>query len=457
MRLVGYHDLQARSAYQPIVHAYGDRRILVILFLGFSSGLPLLLVFSTLSVWLKIEGVSLTAIGLFSLVRTPYTFKFLWAPVIDRLSFPVLTGLLGRRRGWALVIQVALMASIFALAATRPAETPWLTATLALLVAFFSASQDIVIDAYRVEILKDDEQGAGAGVIVLGYRMGMLSAGAGALWLASVFTWQQVYAIMGVLVVIGMAAILFAPEPEAGRSLESADAEEERMARHLESGAAPWLARLLAWFYEGVIAPFRDFGNQPGWAWALAFIALYKLGESYLGVMANPFYVDMGFSTVEIANVTKAFGLGAVIMGGLIGGVLVNRIGIMRSLMICGVLQIAGTLMFVVQAKAGHNVPMLVATITAENVTSGMATSAFVAYLSSLCNQAYTATQYALLSSLTAFSRDVLSASAGWVAEQVDWTAFFVISATLAVPGLLVLMWVMRRAYGETESANARP
>ncbi len=433
---------------------YGDRRVLTILFLGFSSGLPLLLVFSTLSVWLKIEGVSLTAIGLFSLVRTPYTFKFLWAPVIDRISLPVLTGLLGRRRSWAIVAQVALMISIFALGSTNPGDNPGLTAMFALLVAFSSASQDIVIDAYRVEILKDDEQGAGAGAIVLGYRLGMLTAGAGALWLAALFTWGQVYAIMGVLVVVGMGTILFAREPDAGPSLEAARDEEERMTGHLASGMVPWLARLLAWSYEGVIAPFRDFMTHSGWAAIIGFIALYKLGEAYLGIMANPFYVEMGFTTVEIANVTKVFGLGAVIGGGLIGGIMVNRIGIMQSLLICGVLQIGGTLMFVAQALAGHSVPMLIGTIAAENITSGMATSAFVAYLSSLCSQAYTATQYALLSSFFAFTRDVLSASAGWVADQVDWIGFFLISAGVAVPGLLVLLWMMRR-YPPPEGSQA--
>ena len=433
---------------------YRDRRVLIILFLGFSSGLPLLLVFSTLSVWLKMEGVSLTAIGLFSLVRTPYTFKFLWAPVIDRLSLPVLTGLFGRRRGWALLTQAALMASIFAMASTNPSENPGLTALFALLVAFSSASQDIVIDAYRVEVLDGNEQGAGAGAIVLGYRMGMLTAGAGALWLASVFTWNQVYALIGGLVVVGMITILLAREPLTGQSLESARAEEERIAEHLASGWTPRLARLLAWFFEAVIAPFRDFMGHPGWAAIVLFIALYKLGESYLGVMANPFYVETGFTTIEIANVSKVFGLGAIITGGLIGGVMVNRIGIMRSLLICGVLQIAGTLMFVAQALVGANVPMLMVTIAAENVTSGMATTAFVAYLSSLCNQAYTATQYALLSSFMAFTRDVLSASAGWMAEWLDWVGFFLFSAAAAVPGLAVLLWLMRR-YPAEEALKA--
>ena len=433
------------KTWREAANVYLDRRMLVILFLGFSSGLPLLLVFSTLSVWLKIEGVSLTAIGLFSLVRTPYTFKFLWAPVIDRITLPVLGRLLGRRRGWAIVTQAALMASIIAMASTSPAENPAGTAFFALLVAFFSASQDIVIDAYRVEILEDDQQGAGAGTIVLGYRMGMLTAGAGALWLASVFTWNQVYTIIGILVVVGMITVLAAPEPRTGGSVRTAEAEEERVRGHLALGMSPRLAGLLAWFYEAVVAPFRDLMTRSGWGAIILFIMLYKLGEAYLGVMANPFYVEMGFTTVEIANVSKVFGLGATIAGGLIGGVMVSRLGIMRTLLICGVLQIAGTLVFVLQALAGHSVPMLIVTIAAENVTSGMATSAFVAYLSSLCNQAYTATQYALLSSFMAFARDVLSASAGWMADYLDWVGFFLFSAAIAVPGLLVLLWLMRR------------
>ncbi len=449
--------MNPRKTWIDAARIYLDRRVLVILFLGFASGLPLLLVFSTLSVWLKVEGVSLTTIGLFSLVRTPYTFKFLWAPLIDRLSLPVLTSWLGRRRGWAIVTQAALMAAILAMSSTDPAANPVMTAAFALLVAFCSASQDIVIDAYRVELLDDDEQGAGAGAIVLGYRMGMLTAGAGALWLASVFTWNQVYTIMGALVVVGMITILLAPEPQAGGSLQSAEAEEKRIRDHLATGMPHWRARLLAWFYEAVIAPFRDFMTHSGWAAIVLFIMLYKLGEAYLGVMANPFYVEMGFTTVEIANVSKVFGLGATIVGGLIGGIMVSRLGIMPSLMICGVLQVAGTLVFVAQAMIGHSVPMLMLTITAENVTAGMATSAFVAYLSSLCNQAYTATQYALLSSFMAFARDVLSASSGWTADHLGWIGFFLFSAAAAVPGLLVLAWLMRRSPAAQDKRDRPP
>jgi PAT family beta-lactamase induction signal transducer AmpG len=409
-----------RGGWLAAARIYLDRRVLVILFLGFSSGLPLLLVFSTLSVWLKLEGVSLAAIGAFSLVRTPYTFKFLWAPLIDRVPVPLLGGLLGRRRAWALVTQGALMAAIFGMATTSPTETPGLTALFAVLVAFCSASQDIVIDAYRVEALADDEQGAGAGAIVLGYRFGMLAAGAGALWLAAVLTWNEVYAVI----------------------------EAEKAAVLIAGGTVPWLARVAASLYAAVVAPFRDYMTRPGWLAALLFIMLYKLGEAYLGVMANPFYIEMGFTTVEIADVSKVFGLGATIVGGLLGGILVSRYGVMASLMICGILQIPGTLMFVIQALVGHSLPMLMVTIVAENVTAGMATSAFVAYLSSLCNQSYTATQYALLSSFMAFARDVLSASAGWTAEMMGWVSFFSFSAVLAVPALLLLAWMMRRYDG---------
>ncbi|MEE8393477.1 MAG: AmpG family muropeptide MFS transporter [Rhodospirillales bacterium] len=424
---------------------YLDRRVIVILFLGFSSGLPLLLVFSTLSVWLKFEGVSLAAIGAFSLVRTPYTFKFLWAPVIDRMPLPFLSRWLGRRRSWALVTQFALMAAILGMSTTTPSQAPLATALFALLVAFCSASQDVVIDAYRVESLANDQQGAGAGVIVLGYRVGMLCAGAGALWLASVMTWHQVYMVMAGMVSIGIVTVIVIREPETGQQEAKAEAEEEHIAKRLTSDMPSWAARITAWFYEAVIAPFSEFMTRPGWLAVLAFIMLYKLGEAYLGVMANPFYLEMGFSTVEIANVSKLFGLGATLVGALIGGVMVSRYGIMKSLMICGVLQIFGTLMFSVQAMAGHDVGVLMLTISAENVTAGMATSAFVAYMSALCNQAYTATQYALLSSIMAFSRDVLSATSGMFAEMSGWVGFFIFSAAIAVPGLVILAWLMRR------------
>ncbi len=403
--------------------------------MGFASGLPLLLVFSTLSFWLKVEGVSLAAIGAFSLVRTPYTFKFLWAPLIDRLNVPVLSARLGRRRAWAIVTQIALMGAIFALAGTSPAEAPIWTAVFAIVVAFTSASQDIVIDAYRIELLEEDEQGAGAGVIVFGYRMGMLTAGAGALWLNTVMSWSQVYMVMGCLVVVGMITILLSPEPNPPENGEAVAG--------LAHGRA-WSERAGHFLYEAVWAPFKDFMTRANWPLILLFVMFFKLGDAYLGVMANPFYLEMGFTNDEIAAVSKVFGLSSTLAGGLLGGLMVMRWGIIKTLLITGILQALSNLVFVAQALAGHDVGMLVATIASENVAGGMATAAFVAYLSSLCNTAYTATQYALLTSFMAFARDVLSATSGALAEAVGWVGFFVATTGLALPGLLLLLWMIR-------------
>ena len=418
----------ARSGWRQVAEAaalYGERRIVVIGLLGFSSGLPFLLTASTLAIWLRLEDVSLAAIGLFSLVRTPYTFKFLWAPLIDHLPLPVLTGWLGRRRSWALFSQVLLMAAIVALGGSSPGEAPILTAILACAVAFCSASQDIVIDAYRIESLAADEQGLGNAAIVLGYRVGLLTAGAGALWLAAVLTWPQVYGVMAALVAVGMVTILLAGEPEP-------------QASEADSAGRTWIE-------TAVYAPFADFTRRPDWQVILLFIVLYKMGDAYLGVMANPFYIEIGFSTVEIANVSKVFGLGATLVGALIGGILVKTRGIVPSLLLCGVLQMLSNLVFAAQAAIGHNVAFLIVTIAVENVTGGMATTAFVAYLSALCSPAYTATQYALLSSLMAFARDMLAASSGWAAEALGWVGFFIFSTVLALPGLVLLVWLMRR------------
>ena len=424
---------------------YLDRRMVIILVLGFSSGLPFLLVFSTLSFWLKSEGVSLAAIGLFSLVRTPYTFKFLWAPLIDRVPLPWLTARFGRRRGWTLVTQVLLMLAIFGLASTSPAEAPLVTAAFAVVVAFCSASQDIVIDAYRIEMLTDGEQGAGAGSLVFGYRVGLLTAGAGALWLNTAIDWSGVYTIMGLFVIIGMAAVLMGHEPEPVGDILQERAEDAHYGRYLAHGLPTGLARGAAWFRQAVMAPFQDFSSRENWAAILVFIMLYKLGDAYLGVMANPFYIEAGFSNAEIASVSKIFGLGATLVGGLLGGLMVLRWGVLPALMIGGILQMLSNLVFAIQAIVGHDVGFLIVTVGVENLTGAMATAAFVAYLSSLCNVAYTATQYALLTSFMAFARDILSASSGILAEQVDWVTFFSLTAAFAIPGLLVLAWLMRR------------
>ncbi len=406
---------------------YLQPRVLAILFLGFSSGLPLLLTASTLAAWLTEANVSLAAIGAFALVGIPYSLKFLWAPLVDHLPIPWLDRRLGRRRSWALVTQAALMAAIVGLGLSQPASTPGLTAFFAVLIAFCSATQDIVIDAFRVELLEERQQGAGAAMVVLGYRLGMLFAGAGSLMLASVISWPVVYMLMAVAIAVGSVTVLLCPEPI-----------ERRPPRGGEQGVRGWIERAL-------IAPFADFIKKPAWLWILAFIALYKVGDALAGVMAMPFYLDIGFSKPEIAGVSKVFGLVATIIGGLVGGVLVSRMSVIPSLLVCGVLQMVSNLMFVFLAWAGHDLGALTLTIAVENVASGMGTAAFVAFLSGLCSVQHTATQYALLSSLSSVGRTVLASPGGWLAQQISWMGFFAFTTVAALPGLVLLLYLMRR------------
>lgn len=418
---------------------YREPRLLAILLMGFSSGLPLALTGATLGVWLAEAGLSLTTIGLFALVGTAYNFKFVWSPIIDRLPLPVLTRLLGRRRGWAVLIQILLGISIFLMGWADPRVDPWWTALAAVAVAFFSASQDIVIDAYRVELLEEREQAAGAAATQVGYRFGMLASGAGALYLATFFGWQTTFAVMGLLMGVGILTVLLTGEPTR------ADA----MAKPAPKG-------LGAWLQDAVVAPFADFVTRPNWTLILVFVVLYKFGDALAGTMSSAFYVAMGFSKIEIANVSKIFGVVSTLVGVALGGVVTYRLGLFRGLMVCGILQMLSNLMFAIQAMVGYDIPMLMLTIATENVTGGMGSAAFVAYLSSLCNVSYTATQYALLSSLAATARTMLSSSGGWLAERLDWVPFFGLTVLAAIPGLLLLAWLGRnlsRPTAETASA----
>jgi PAT family beta-lactamase induction signal transducer AmpG len=400
-------------------------RLLLVLAQGFASGMPLLLTLSTLSYWLAKIGVDKTTIGLFALTGTPYTFKFLWSPIIDQLPFPVLGRLLGRRRAWLLVIQLLLAAAIFGMGLTDPAIAPWTTALMATIVAFLSASQDIVVDAYRIEILNDAEQGAGAGATQTGYRIGLLLAGAGALALSDFFSWSFVFSVLaGTMLVCAVITLLAprAPEPPAP--------------------AAPRSYQV--WVKEAVIDPLADFASRRGWGVILVFILFYKFGDAIGGIMANPFYSAMGFSGSEIAFVSKLWGVWMTVLGGLIGGVLVAQIGIFRALMIGGVLQALTNFGYCVVAWRGHDLWALTGAITVDNLAGGAAGAAMVAYLSRLTNIAFTATQYALLTSLMAYGRTVMSAGGGWLADQMDWASFFALTALLAVPGLLLLAWLIR-------------
>jgi len=427
-----------RRDWLAALAVYRDRRIAIIFFLGFSSGLPLALTLGTLAIWLSRSGVDKTTIGLFSAVTFPYFFKFVWAPLIDHIRLPGLTRWLGRRRGWAVLTQLALMAAIVAMGGVDPADNPGLLAIFALAVAFCSASQDVVIDAYRVEILEEKKLGAGAASVVFGYRVGLLASGAGALYLAGSIDWSLVYIVMAALVVVGIVTILLAPEP-AG----PARTDKTRT--------------LIIWLREAVIAPFAEFATRPAWVVVLLFVVFYKFGDSLAGAMTGPFMVELGFSNAEIANVGKIYGFGATMLGLAIGGVLIARLGIIGSLWVCGFLQLASNLLFAVQASVGYDTAFLALTIGAENLAGGMGTAAFVAYLSSLCNVSYTATQYALLSALMAGARTFLSTPSGWFADELGWLAFFVMTAGAAVPGLLLLAWLSAMRNPRSDIGNEGP
>jgi MFS transporter, PAT family, beta-lactamase induction signal transducer AmpG len=409
-----------RSWLRPFA-VYRDRRMLAILCMGFASGLPLALTGSTFSIWLVEAHVSLTAIGLFANVGLAYTLKFLWAPVVDRVAVPLLTRALGRRRGWAIAIELALAAALVALGALDPAHAPLgLLFALAALVAFLSASQDIVIDAYRVELLDELQQGGGAAATQVGYRIGMVASTAGALYLATYFGWFAAYVAMAALLGIGMVSVLMTREPKVAAGPREAS------------------------FESAVVAPFAEFVRRDHAIAILAFVVLYKLGDALAGWMSNPFYIILGFSKIEIANVAKVFGLAASIAGVIAGGGVVYRLGIMPALLVCGVLQMLSNLMYIAQLWAGPDPAMLALTIAVENITGGMSSAAFVAYLSRLCNPAFTATQYALLSALAAAPRTLFTASGGFLVERMGWAPFFVLATCLCLPSLLLLWRLMQ-------------
>ncbi len=385
-------------------------RMLVAFAMGFACGLPLLLTISVLQAWMREEGVDLGTIGLFALVGLPYTLKFLWAPILDRYTLPFM----GRRRGWLLVIQIALMLAIIGLGLTNPAESPWVVAGVAFLVTFFSASQDIVVDAYRREDLPDAELGTGSGFYVSGYRIGMLLAGSGGLILADVVSFRTVYLLMGLTMLVGVVTTLFAREPIA----------------------ALGTPRTLK---EAVIEPFVDYFRRPEALWILGFILLYKIGDSMASTMTTPFYLDLGFSKTEIGTVAKLFGFWATVVGGIAGGVLILRTGIYRALWFFGILQALSTAGFAVLAVIGPSLTGLAGVIAFENLSGGMGTAAYMAFMASLTNKRFTATQYALLSSLMGVPRVLASAPTGYVAESVGWEGFFIFCTLIAIPGLAIL------------------
>ena len=432
------------TGWRNSLAAHTDRRVLLVLTLGFASGLPFLLTFSTLSAWLATAGVRRAAIGAFALVATPYAFKFLWSPLMDWLPPPLP---LGRRRGWGVAIQIALIASLLLLGSSDPKRHLGLMAGCALLVAFLSASQDIVIDAWRIEILPLDLQGPGAGMIQAGYRIAMLVSGTGTLVIASRFGWFAAYATMAALLAVGILVFLFGPEPG------SADAAAR--AKMIDDNRG-WnaLARRLS---NAVIEPFADFMRRPLWLVIILFIVGYKLGEGTAAAMSTPLYISLGFSLDEIAAMSKLVGMFATVAGALIGGLVTVRFGILRSLLLCGILQAVGNLAYVLQAQAGHRLAYLALCVTAEQLTAAMAGTALIAYLSSLCSPAFTATQYALLSSLASVGRTLVASSSGVLAEGLGWVRFFLLTTIVTVPALLLLVWIARREVAHPDQPSPVP
>ena len=385
----------------------------MILLLGFSSGLPLFLTSTTLQAWMTKEGVSLTSIGLFSLVALPYSLKFLWSPLLDRYVPPFM----GRRRGWLVITQIALMIAISCMFFQQPKQALQLLAVNAIVIAFFSASQDIAFDAYRTDVLEEAEMGAGAAITVLGYRLALVLTGSLALILADRLPWSVVYLFMAALMLVGLVSTFFAPEPT-------------KPVHTPES------------LLDAIVLPFTDFFQSHGVSLgvvSLLFITLYKFGDAMLNNMSTPFLLQTGFSQTDLGVIRGGMGLIATLVGTLVGGSVMSKLGIYKSLWIFGGLQCLSNLGYLAIAFFGKNYDLLVLSINIENFCGGMGTAAYVAYLMSLCNPSFTATQYALLSSLMAVSRDILIAPAGKIAELTGWTNFMIISIVAAIPGLLLL------------------
>ncbi len=410
---------------------YFHPKVLAVMFLGFSSGLPRLLVASTLGALLTDSAVEMATVGLFAYVALPYSFNFLWAPLVDYFHIPILSKKLGHRRSWMLVIQISLIGALAFLAFTNPAQAPAMVAVAALLVAFLSASQDIVIDAFRTEYLDKSQYGEGAAMTVFGYRLGMLVAGAGALYMADVVNWQSAYLAMAACMVVGIITTLLVKSPEA----------VEKISTHtLGKG----------FFSSAIIAPFRDFmARFSGWGWLLAFILFYRLSDGFIGFMTTPFFLQIGFDKTTIAGIAKLFGFGATLAGMFIGGAMIAKLGLFTSLWSFALFQLVANLAYLALSIIGQDINALTFAITMDNLSGGMVTAAAIAFMMRLCQSAqYTATQYALLASLASLGSITLAGSAGWIAESYGWTAMFSLSAVFGLP-CLAIFWYKRKMFRE--------
>jgi len=432
------------SSWLVSLQVYKELATLRMVLLGFSAGLPLLLVFGTLSFWLREAGIDRTTIGFLSWVALAYAFKWVWAPLVDRMPLPGLTTRLGRRRGWLLFAQVWVMAGLVGMALTDPQQDLPRLVLFALLTAFASATQDIALDAYRIESASEEKQAALAAAYQTGYRIAMIWAGAGVLAIAAHFDpdeatyqfspWTWAYVAMAASMLVGVLTVLLSREPARVGGIEkSAPDSTDRL---------PWLRRFLRWVYDAGVQPFLDFFQRYRWQALiiLALIATYRMSDVVMGVMANPFYRDMGFSKEEVATVSKFYGVIMTLLGAFIGGVLALRLGVMRVLFAGAVLSAATNVLFAWLATRGHDVGALIFAVSADNLSAGLASAAFIAYLSGLTNVAYSATQYALFSSVMLLLPKFLAGFSGLAVDTVGYETFFITTALMGVPVLLLVV-----------------
>lgn len=397
--------------------------------LGFSSGLPFLLILSTLSIWLAESGVSKTQIGILAWVTIPYTLKFLWAPLIDKCGLPWLTKIFGQRRSWMLLAQVCLILSIVALGSSKPEAGILYTSICAFLVGLFSATQDIAVEAYRIEILSSKDCGLGASYSVLGYRFGMLCSGAGAIYLATYLGgWQQAYNAMALCMLVGVITTILIDST----SIDVESALNIDYSKRLVSKSGDWLQDI-------VLIPIKTFISQRDWWIIIPFILSYKIVDTVLNVMSMPFLLEIGFNKLEIAQVAKTFGILAMITGGMVGGALLCKYSLRRILFLSLVLQALASCLFVLQAVIGNNLNMLFLTMGVENFSCGLGQVALITYLSKLCSQPHTAMHYAILSSFASLIRVNFSMLSGWVADHLAWQYFYTLVGIGCIPGIIIL------------------
>lgn len=412
-------------------NSFLNLQLWIILLLGFSSGLPFLLTLSTLSFWLTESGIEKTTIGLFMLISLPYSLKFFWAPLLDHLKVPFLSAWLGQRRSWALLAQLGLILSIIALGFCHPADSIITTALCAFLVAIFSATQDIVYDAYRIEMISDSNRGMAAALESIGFRFGMLASGAGALYLATFFDWQTAYHIMAAAMLIGVFTVLLMPEP----------LQEKVIFLRPDQQLHSIFQQIKAFVFQ----PWCQFYHKKTFLSLILFIFCFKLADAVLNSMSAPFLCDLGFTKTEFANITKIFGIILMVVGGLLGGLVIKRFGALNAVILSTLMQGMSCLMFAVQALVGYDYEILVITVGAESLCSGLTSTVFIAYISGFCRQPHTATHFTLLYSVGSFARVFASAGAGWLADHCSWSFLFLLSATAVIPTIYFVLNIEKK------------